>query len=96
MPVKDMMISTRGPRSSEDYDPTVTVRALWRGIHDEIQEENARRHNAQVLKLGGGSIVCMNWIMNSLIFIFYFIHSLTFALVGGGVILPPPPVVFRG
>ena len=60
MPVKDIMISTRGPRSSEDYDPTVTVRALWRGIHDEIQEENAHRHNAQVLKLGGGSIVCMN------------------------------------
>ena len=41
------------PRDTKDFDPSVTVRAFWRGLRDEIAVEDAHRYNARVLRLGG-------------------------------------------
>ncbi|XP_043206995.1 BEN domain-containing protein 5-like [Amphibalanus amphitrite] len=50
VPIKD--IKDFHPRTVRDFDPTVIVRAYWRGLKDDIPYEEARRYNAQVLKLG--------------------------------------------
>ena len=41
------------PSRKTDYNPSTVVRVFWRGVNDEIPYEDARRYNAQILKLGG-------------------------------------------
>ena len=50
VPISD--IKDYNPRDTRDFNPSVTVRALWRGIRDNIAVEDALRYNARVLRLG--------------------------------------------
>ena len=51
VPISD--IKNYNPRNTRDFIPSVTVKALWRGIGDHIAVEDALRYNARVLRLGG-------------------------------------------
>ena len=41
------------PKNVGDYNLSVPVKALWRGVHNEITTGSAERYKALVLKLGG-------------------------------------------